>query len=578
MPSLAEEVGGGIALPELPFPSIGALVAQRAALDPSRVAARARGASGKWGDLTWGELDARRRSIAAGLAKLGVRRGDTVAVASHNSLEMLVAELGVLALGAASAPIFPDSPRDQLEHWLSDCGASVVFAGTSAQQHRVAQLRPKSPVIVLDGQPLPGGLPLEELSGAVPLPEVEPSDVAFVLYTGGTTGRQKGVELTHRNVLAQQAAVASIWDLSDKDVFLASLPWHHSFGALFERFMALWHRATLVIDDSRARDPDRLVANLAEVKPTVYFGVPRVYHALAARGRRDPKTFDALFKGRLRWVFSAAAPVSDAGFGWFEQNGVQVLEGWGLTEAAPCVTVTRPGTPRAAGTVGWPLPGSTVTLAPADSPRGGEAVVRGPQVMRGYRNRPEDNARTLREGALWTGDLAEWTANGLRLIGRVDGVFKLENGEKVSSGEVEARILAASPLVEQCVVFGHGQPFVTALLYLGAGPARRFCEERGLDVPQSFAELTRVPELRLAIAEALQAGNLLASVPWERVRRVAVVPEPPSPERGEITDTLRIVRSVAADLRKELVATLAGAKSHPQVVEVQRRDDSFGQQ
>lgn len=563
----------GPALPEIGFDSIGDLVAARAGVDPGRAAVRFRAAGGKWTELSWGELDERRRVVAAGLSQLGVGRGDTVAVVAHNSPEMLIAELAVISLGAASAALFPDGPAEVLSQCLTDSGAKVVLAGSAAQQHR---LRGFEKVVVLDDQPLAGGIPLKSLSGSIELPRVSADEVAFVLYTGGTTGRQKGVELTHRNALAQQAAMSVTWEISEKDVFLSYLPWHHSFGSLFERLMALWHRATLVLDDSRGKDLDKLLGNLAEVKPTVYFGVPRVYHALAARTRRDPKAHGAVFKGSLRFVFSAAAPVSEEVFDWFEKNGVPVLEGWGLTEASPCVTVTRPGTPRAPGIDGWPLPGTTVRLEKGDHPRFGEAVVRGPQVMKGYRNLPAETARVLRNGELWTGDLAEWTPTGLRLHGRADGVFKLENGEKVSSGEVELRILAATPLVEQCVVLGHGQVFVTALCWVAPGPARRFVEQRGLDLPKTYAELSRVPELRRALAEALQAANLLTNLPSERIRRVGLVPDPPSLEKGEITDTLRMVRIVAGELHEDLAAAMRHEVPHPQVIDLIRRGDAFG--
>ena len=569
----------GPPLPQVPFGSVPELVAARAALEPSRAAARYRGLSGRWEDLTWSALDERRRALAAGLASLGVKRGDVIAFVSPNSVEMMIAEFGAQTLGAAVAPIFPGYAPDILHQCLGDCGAQVAMVATAAQQHQIASARRLEKIVVLDDRPLPGdgrGLPLRALltSAARPAIDARADDVAFLLYTSGTTGRPKGVELTHFNALSQQAAIASVWDVSEDDVFLSYLPWHHCFGALFERLMALWTRALLVIDDSRGRDLDRLFRNLIDVRPTVYFGVPRVYNGMIARAEKDAAAREAL--RRFRFAFSAAAPISEPTFRWFEDNGVPVLEGWGLTETSPCVTITRREQRRAPGVVGHPLPGTSVKLQPVEGfPGRGEILVRGPQVMRGYRNRPEDSARTIQDGWLRSGDLGEWTEHGLKLFGRIDGLFKLENGEKVSAGEVEARVLAATPLLEQAVVLGSGQAFVTALCWLSQGAAQRWLEQRQLDAPADLAGLTSVPELRRAIVEALQAANLLASSHFERVRRVALVPEVPSLDTGELTPTLKMVRSVSSARHAALIAALREERPHPQVLEIFRRGDPF---
>lgn len=574
------EISGG-ALPEVPFRTIPEMIAARAALDPSRPAIRFRGASGGWQDLSWGALDERRRGVAKGLASLGVRRGDVVAIVAPNSPEMLIAELAAQTLGAAVAPIFPGYTPDVLQHCLSDSGARLAFAGSAAHQHQLSRARQLDRIVVLDDNPLPGdarGIQLRALASPGSPPGLVAGDgdeLAFLLYTSGTTGSPKGVELTHRNALSQQAAIAAVWDVSERDVFLSYLPWHHCFGALFERLMALWSRALLAIDDSRGRDLDRLIENLFEVRPTILFGVPRVYNGLIARGEKDGKVRDAL-RG-LRFAFSAAAPISEPAFRWLEESGIPVLEGWGLTETSPCVTVTRREQARSPGVVGFPLPGTVVTLDPVEGfPARGEILVRGPQVMRGYRNRPADTEKVLRDGWLRSGDLGEWTEQGLKLFGRIDGLFKLANGEKVSAGEVEARMLAATPLLDQAVALGWGQPYVTALCWISPGAARRWLEQRQLDAPDQLDEVIRVPELRRAIVEALQAANLLASVHFERVRRVALVPEVPSLDTGELTPTLKMVRAVSTSRHAGLIDAMREERAHPQVLEIFRRGDAFG--
>jgi len=570
----------GPPLREPAFATVPELIAARTAVEPSRPAIRYRGPTGKWQDLAWASLDGRRRAVATGLGSLGVERGDVVAFVSPNSAQMLIGELAVQTLGAAVAPIFPGYASDILHQCLNDSGARVAMVGTAAQQHQLAGARRLERIVVLDDRPMPDdrrGLPLQALekSGVHPAVEAQAEDVAFLLYTSGTTGRPKGVGLTHRNALSQQAAIEAVWDVAARDVFLSWLPWHHCFGALFERLMALWHRALLVIDDSRGRDLEALIRNLIEVRPTVYFAVPRVYNGLTARAQKDAKAREALRS--LRFAFSAAAPISEPAFQWFEQNGVPVLEGWGLTETSPCATITRREQKRVPGVVGHPLPGTSVKLDPVEGfGARGEILVRGPQVMRGYRNRPEETARAIRDGWLRSGDLGEWTEHGLKLLGRVDGVFKLENGEKVSAGEVEARILAATPLLEQAVVLGSGQPFVSALCWPSQAAAQRWLEERQLDAPSDLAALGAVPELRRAIVEALQAANLLASSHFERVRRVALVPEVPALETGELTPTLKMVRSVSSARHAALIAAMREEPSRdPRVLEIFRRGDPF---
>ena len=597
----------GPPLPAFSERSIGALIAGRAQRFGDKEAVRFRGADGAWRSLSFAQLDQRRRAIAAGFLAQGVRAGERVFFLAPNSVEMLLCELALLSLGAVSTPIFPDYPLELLRHCLRDSGARVGVAATASEQKKLAEISggQLERLIVLDSQPLPGDsrvLALEALEHPAVNPaqreralagvdaaaaNVGPPDRAFLLYTSGTTGRPKGVPLTHHNVLSQQAAVAAVWSLSADDVFLSYLPWHHCFGALFERMMALWHGALLVLDDSRGRDLDRLLQNFREIQPTLYFSVPRVYQALVARASADPGIRELLCKSRLRFVFTAAAPLPAGCYRFFEEANIPVHEGWGLTETSPDATLTGAG-PRRSGATGWPLPGTEVLIerVEAADAHSGEVLVRGPQVTSGYHGDPEATARVLRpDGFFRTGDLGRWTAHGLCISGRVDGVFKLQNGEKVSSGVVEARLLAASTLLEQVLVLGPGQPFTTALLWLNLAAARAFAAERGLfseralsqEEPSAptLAELCALPELRRALTEALQSSNLLATIHFERARRAALVAEPLALDRGELTPTLKLVRRTVVSRHAPLIEALRDEAPHPLVLELHRKGDAF---
>ena len=232
--------------------------------------------------------------------------GDRVLLLSPNSAEMLLCELAIASVGAVSTPIFPDYPLELLRHCLRDSGARLALGAGAAEQKRLVEISggQLERIILLEGEPLPGDsrvtslAALEQAFAALPLGIAHANarrgrcplrraraGAARVspLHLWHAPASPKGVPLSHRNVLSQQAAVAKVWSLSPDDVFLSYLPWHHCFGALFERLMALWHGARLVLDDSRGRDLDKLLANFREVQPTLYMSVPRVYQALIAR-------------------------------------------------------------------------------------------------------------------------------------------------------------------------------------------------------------------------------------------------------------------------------------------------------
>jgi long-chain acyl-CoA synthetase len=240
------------------------------------------------------------------------------------------------------------------------------------------------------------------------------------------------------------------------------------------------------------------------------------------------------------------------------------------------VTLTPQHGPRQAGACGWPLPGTSVRLTrskASDDPEVGEVLVQGPQVMRGYLRDPQGTARVIKDGWLHTGDLGVWTPQGLRIRGRIDGVFKLENGEKIASGEVESRLLGATPLLEQALVIGSGQSSPSALLWLSIPAARAWAEAHHLH-PGTPEELAALPELRLALAEAVRASNLLVKATHERVKRVALLAEAPTVDQGELTPTLKLVRDAVLARHAALVGALLGHGRDDRVLTIGPKEEA----
>jgi long-subunit acyl-CoA synthetase (AMP-forming) len=371
------------------------------------------------------------------------------------------------------------------------------------------------------------------------------------MYTSGTTGPPKGVVLSHRNILSQQRALSLLWDIGPDDRFLAYLPWHHSFGGLFERFTALSTGATLCLDDSQGRDIARLLANWREIDPTVFFSVPKVFAALVTEARLDREIDQTVSGGGLRLAFTAAAPLPAAPAAYFAQKGIPVLEGWGLTETSPCVTLTPPGQERAPGVVGHPLPGVEVLVR-----EDGEICVRGPNVMIGYYRDPERTAAAIDAyGWFRSGDLGELGPRGLRIICRSDGVFKLTNGEKVPSALVESALTAESRYIEQAVVVGAGREFVAALLFPNLRNLTSWAAERDASVPDG-AGMLALPEVRALVAQEVGRANAGIAVPYQRVRAYALVPHELAIESGELTPSLKVVRTAVLERFGDLVTAL----------------------
>jgi long-subunit acyl-CoA synthetase (AMP-forming) len=357
------------------------------------------------------------------------------------------------------------------------------------------------------------------------------------MYTSGTTGQPKGVELTHRNFISQQKAFSLIWDLNPHHRLLSYLPWHHCFGGIFETFMAVYFGIPMAIDGSRGKDFGLLVENWQLIRPTLYLSVPAIYQAMIRAMEEAPELEKIFFHKDLEFVLTAAAPLPPDIYEIFIRRGIPVHEGWGLTESSPDITLTRPGKKHRPGIVGTVIPGVELKIE-AD----GEILARGVNIMKGYYRNPQATRKVLdSEGWLHTGDLGEMTEEGLRIVGRADGVFKLVNGEKVPSAHIEGLLIAGSCFIDRAVVCGRGQDFVCAIIFCNEGAISSWAKKKGISF-SSFEKLLECDEVRSLLQEDVRTTNQKMKEKFFRVKRFYLAPSPPTLARGEITPTAKTCR------------------------------------
>ena len=518
--------------------------------------------------------------MARNLLAQGVRPGERVAMISENRAEMFMSELATMVIGAVTVPVFAGYPSKQISYVLGHARPRIVVVSGKHQLEKIE--RERFPWIrkyfCMDFDQAAqtwGAVAFAELTGEVGaspteldrrIDEVRPDDPCLVMYTSGTTGPPKGVRLSHRNIISQQKAVELLWDVNENDVVMAYLPWHHSFGGIFERFLTLYHGCELCLDDSRGRDIDRLIENWKAYNPTLFFSVPRVHDLLLARCREEPGVDQAVFGHRLRWVFTAGASLPATVAAQYREHRIPVLEGWGLTETSPSVTLTTLDHAWRSGYVGFPIPGAAVRIADDQ-----EILVKGPNVMAGYLDDEEATAHVIdADGWFHTGDLGEFNRDGLRVFGRKDGAFKLTTGEKVHPQRIETVLVNESAFVSQGIAVGSGKDFVAALVFPDMGRLREWAEERDL----ADALLLQNPAIRELFAEELARINPMIEVKYQRVQRAVLIDREPSLANGELTPSGKLIRGAVLDHHKDAVASLFdGMPASPVIcvqVELQR--------
>jgi len=545
-----------------------------------------------WEDISYPQLGQVASEIARGLMALGIERGDRVSILSDTRPEWTLADLGSLAAGATVAPIYQTNSPEECAYVLSHCDARLVFCENQGQLDKVASIRDRCPaleyVIAFDGS-IPGSVPLaqlRELGAATPVSEldersasVSPQDVATLVYTSGTTGPPKGCMLTHANVMATMEMYLQRVRFDETHTVFMFLPLAHVLARVTQ-MVSLDVGATIAYWE---RDPAKILDNLAEIRPSHFPSVPRVFEKIYTRAasgieeqhrakralirwafhtgartreaERQGRPLGALareryrladrlvlsnvrelFGGQLELAMTGAAPIARDVLEFFDSCGIPVLEGYGLTESCAASTLNTEGEQRL-GTVGKPLPGTEVRIADD-----GEILMHGPNVFVGYFKDPEATAATLADdGWLRTGDLGALDDGGyVSITGRKKDLIITSSGKNVTPSNIENR-LKESRWISEAVVVGDGRPYLAALIALDPDEAPALAARLGVDAdPAAMAHDERVrAELQQVVDEV---NTHFARI--EQVKRFALLEDELTQAHGELTPTLKVKRSV----------------------------------
>jgi long-chain acyl-CoA synthetase len=588
------------------FPSLAHAFEQRAARYGDRAFLKDKRA-GVWTDFSWNRIAAATRRMRAGLLKLGLRPGDRVAILAENCPEWVIADLAALGMGAIVVPLYPTSAAEEIEHVLSDSEARAIAVAGGDHLNRITALAGRLPAleVIVDlrsaASPRPSAsarpliVTLEELSSSAEasLSETTPSDVATIIYTSGTTGASKGVVLTHGNILANCEAALAALDLNDTDMTLSFLPVAHSFERTAGYYTVMTGGGTIAY----AEGLGQIAQNLVEVNPTIVLTVPRLLEVVHSRvlrtvekasgarrrlfdlalvtgkraagyrfyGRPVPIYLAAamaifrkvvfarihgLFGTRLRYLISGGAPLPREIFEFFSAAEVPIVEGYGLTEAAPVVSVNLMGGRTRPGSVGRPLGGVEVKLAPDN-----ELLVRGSNVMQGYYKLEEDTRQTIDEaGWLHTGDIAAIDAEGfISIRDRKKEIIVLSGGKNVSPAALEVK-LARDPLIAQACVVGDRRKHVAALLVPDFEKLAEVLKGRGITAT-SLETLVEEPEVKALYHRQLRELNRTLA-DYEAITAFRLIPTAFSQERSELTPTLKLRRKVILEHYRQQVESM----------------------
>lgn len=554
----------------------------------------------RWEKISTAQFGETVRKLSQGLVSMGLKPGDKVGIVADPSPFWVMMDLAILGAGAISVPMFANISPDNLQYEIKDSGMRLLFVGSAAQH---SAMKPffgaLEKVIVLpsgiqdpkcisyddllkQGEARQSSHPGEYLRLSEGINE---QDTATIIYTSGSTGTPKGVELTHRNLVSQVQAAAKRFPLDPaKDSIVSCLPLAH----VFERMVGYYYLST-GCSMWFAEEVKKVGDALRDLHPTVVTLVPRLLekaHAKfqanvesatglrrklagaawerarakdpSAKGGFKDRIFDALvykkmrhaMGGNLRLIISGSAPLDPQLNAFFINIGLEVYEGYGLTESSPVISCNFPGH-RKLGTVGLAYPGVEVKIGDD-----GEILTRGPNVMKGYYNKPEETAQTIdKMGWLHTGDLGHIDAQGfIKITGRKKELFKTANGKYVAPVPIEQAIASANKLVDMAMVVAEGRNFTTCLIFPDFENLEVIKKELGCDGMGNDAFLSS-PQALDCVKKTLDEVNAKLNH-WEQVQKFAVAKTPITVEAGQLTPTMKIRRHVVGEKYRQEIDSM----------------------
>jgi long-chain acyl-CoA synthetase len=564
---------------------------------------------GVWQDISCETWLSRARHLALGLHALGIERGDRVGLLSENRYEWFLVDAALQILGAPSVPIYSTLTSGQVAYILKDSESKAVIVSEDCQQKKIADARASLTllrhVITLDPPTSIEGTPLEEVEsrgareaernpGAAErlAKAVKPEDLASIVYTSGTTGDPKGVMLTNRNFVSNVKASLQVLPLGPTDRALSALPYSH----VFERMVGVYLYPAAGTSVALAASIDTVIEDLGQIHPTVMTMVPRFYEKMYARVKESAaagsplkrKIFDwaiatgrehgeyrlrherpplllglrykvataLVFKklhrrlgGELRFFVSGSAPLSKEIADFFWAAGITILEGYGLTETSPVISVNKPDRIRF-GTVGPPIPGVEVEIAPD-----GEILARGENVMKGYWKKEAETREAIdSRGFFHTGDIGVLDGDGfLKITDRKKDIIITAGGKNIAPQAIEGK-LKTNAFIADVVIVGNRRSYAAALILPNFEKLQLWCRESSLPT-ETRAQMAAHPRVQALIMEQVEKVNR-EFAQYERVKKIAILSEEFTIERGELTPTLKARRSVIESRYKHLIDEL----------------------
>jgi long-chain acyl-CoA synthetase len=554
---------------------------------------------GKYIDINYQEVRDITENLALGLASLGVKREDKVAIIAENRPEWYYSDLAILSLGAVDVPLYPVSTSDSIEYMINNSESVGVILSTKFQLNKVLKIRSKCKslkfIIIMnnDGpkdekevhtfeQTLDRGKLYKQEHSQHLQTQIElakEDDLCTIIYTSGTTGEPKGVMLSHKNILSNVKAACEVVQVTDKDTFLSFLPLSHIFERMAGYYLAFSCGSTVAF----AEGIEKIAMNMGEIKPTVMTGVPRLFERMYNKIRRNvekqpekkqkifdwaitvgqefaehkrsdesiPLTLNVKHKlaeklvfaklrnvtgGNLRFFISGGAALARELGVFFEAVGILILEGYGLTESSPVIAVNRENDYKF-GSVGKPTPGVEVKIA-----KDGEILAYGPNIMKGYFKKKKETAEIIKDGWLHTGDIGVFDAEGFLLItDRKKSLFKTSGGKYIAPTPIE-NLFLGSKYIDQFIIIGDKRMFISALIVPDFEALKEYADAHRISYStnEDLVKMKQIDEMMQK--EFGEFQKKLAS--YEKVRKFTLLSQPFTIEAGEMTPSLKLKRNV----------------------------------